>query len=71
MNKLTVIKLDCKLRFKYKKKRHKIFNIEINNDIVLFFLNFKKKEKASNEIAALFKKKRLLIKYLNLNELQT
>jgi len=44
------------LRFKYKKKRHKIFNIKISNNTVFFFLNFKEKKKISNEIAALFKK---------------
>ncbi len=40
MNKLIIIKLHCKLKFKYKKKRHKIFNIKINNDTVFFFLNY-------------------------------
>jgi len=50
-----VIKLHCKLRFKHKKKRHKVFNTEINNDTV-FFLNLKDKKKINNEIAVLFKK---------------
>jgi len=44
------------LRFKYKKKRHKVFNIKINNDTIFFFLNSKEKEKVNNEIAVLFKK---------------
>ncbi len=56
MNKLIMIKLHCKLRFKYKKKKYKVFNTKINNDIIFFFLNSKEKKKISNEIAALFKK---------------
>ena len=56
MNKLTAVKLHCKLRFKCKKKRHKVFNTEISNDTVFFFLNFKEKKKINDEIAALFKK---------------
>ena len=51
-----MIKLHCKLRFKYKKKRHKVFNIKINNDTIFFFLNSEEKEKVNNEIAVLFKK---------------
>ena len=56
MNKLTVIKLDCKLRFKYKKKRHKTFNIKINNDTIFFFLDLEDEKKVNNEIVTLFKK---------------
>ncbi len=55
MNKLIVIKLHCKLRFKYKEKRHKVFNIKISNDTV-FFLDLKDEKKVNNEIAVLFKK---------------
>ncbi len=56
MNKLITVKLYCKLEFKYKKKRYKIFNVKINNDTVFFFLNFEEKEKVNNEINILFKK---------------
>jgi len=49
-----VIKLHCKLRFKYKKKRYKIFNIKISNDIV-FFLNLENEKKVNDEITILFK----------------
>jgi len=54
MNKLITVKLYCKLEFKYKKKRYKIFNVKINNDTVFFFLNFEEKEKVNNEINILF-----------------
>jgi len=56
MNKLTVVKLHYKLKFKYKKKRHKVFNIKISNDTVFFFLNLKNEEKINKKIATLFKK---------------
>ena len=69
MNKLTIIKLHCKLRLKYKKKRHKAFNVKVNNDIFSYFQTQKIKRKLI--IRLLFCLKRLLIRYLNLNELQT
>jgi len=51
-----MIKLHCKLKFKYKKKRYKTFNIKINNKTFFFFLDLKDKEKVNNEIVTLFKK---------------
>ncbi len=69
MNKLIVVKLHCKLRFKYKKKRYRIFNTEISNDTDFFFLNLKDKKKFNNKIAALFKK--TVSKIFKFNELQT
>ncbi len=68
MNKLIVVKLHCKLRFKYKKKRYRIFNTEISNDTVFFFLNLKDKKKLI--IRLLLCLRRLSVRYLNLNELQ-
>ena len=63
MNKLITVKLHCKLRLKYKKKRYKIFNTKINNDTVFFFLDSEEKKKVSNEIAALFKKTVMILLY--------
>jgi len=54
---LTAVKLYQKSIYKEKEKRHKVFNIEVNdsnNDD--YFFKFKKKKKVNNEIAALFKK---------------
>jgi len=54
---LTAVKLYQKSVYKEKEKRYRVFNAEINdsNDDD-FFSEFKKKEKVSNKIAALFKK---------------
>ncbi len=46
----------CKSESKYKKKRHKAFNIKINNNTVFFFLDLEDKKKINDEITALFKK---------------
>jgi len=54
---LTAVKLYQKSVYKEKEKRHRVFDTEVsdsNDDD--FFSEFKKKEKVSNEIAALFKK---------------
>jgi len=51
-----MIKLHYKLRFKHKKKRYKVFNAEISNDTVFFFLDLENKNKINDEIIALFKK---------------
>ncbi len=54
---MTAVKLYQKSVYKEKEKRYRVFNAEINdsNDDD-FFSEFKKKEKVSNKIAALFKK---------------
>ncbi len=67
MNKLIIIKLYYKLKFKHKKKRHKVFNIEINNNNIFFFLN--SKEKKNSVMKLLFCLRRLSVKCLNLNKL--
>jgi len=57
MSKLIVIKLHQKSVYKDKNKKHRTFDIEVNdsndND---FFFEFEKKKKFSNKIAALFRK---------------
>jgi len=54
---LTAVKLYQKSVYKEKEKRYRVFNTEVSdsndND---FFSESDKKEKVSNEIAALFKK---------------
>ncbi len=52
-----MIKLHQKSVYKNKNKKHRTFNAKVNNsNDDDFFFQFKKKEKVSNEIAALFKK---------------
>jgi len=54
---LTAVKLYQKSVYKEKEKRHRVFDTEVSdsNDDV-FFSESNKKEKVSDEIAALFKK---------------
>jgi len=70
MNKSITIKLHQKSVYKDKNKKHRTFDAEVNNsDDNDFFSEFKKKRKST--MRSLFCSRRLSVRCLNLNELQT